>query len=413
MDEERHIFTAVSILFLLLSTSAMVSGYEVAFFSLRKEEFSRIRGRLKKIINLFRNNSPQILATILITNNLVNIAIVINMVYLFESSGLPELPRSILETLFGFTILLVGGEIFPKTYATRNRMFFLRFVSPLLFGMYVLLYPFAWLLASASKLLARTGETGTENIKINDLLKIIEKVPEKVAPKEEKELLRAILKLSRLSVKGIMTPRTKVIALPYEMTTQEVFEFHQKHKFSKYPVYKENLDNIQGVFYAKDLLHLKFSREKKDWKKYIRQAHFVGENVAVSSIVGMIKEKKVNIFIVVDEFGGTAGIVTINDLVYEIFFDKTEPDEHIKMKKGNTCLVNAQMSIVDFLDEIGMEPTYFDDIREETETLAGLFLEKFQRIPRIGDKIKIKNFEFVVNKMENNAISELKVIKTQ
>ncbi len=413
MEEERHIFTAVAILLFLLLTSAMVSGYEVAFFSLRKEEFSRIKGRLRRIINLFREHSPQILATILITNNLVNIAIVLTMVYLFEASGLSEWLRSILETFFGFAVLLIGGEILPKTYATRNRMFFLRFVSPLLLVMYVLLYPFAWLLAFASKLLARSKELPAEQVKIKDLLKIIEMVPEKVAPQEEKELLRAVLKLSRLSVKGIMTPRTQLVAIPYDFTTEEVFRFHKEHKYSKYPVFQENLDTIKGVFYAKDLLHLKFSKEQKDWKEYIREAHFVGENVSVSSIVGMIKEKKVNIFIVVDEFGGTAGIVTINDLVHEIFFDKNEPDKHIKKKKGNSYIVNARMSIVDFLDELGVEPTYLDDIREETETLAGLFLEKFQRIPKQGDKIRIKEFLFKVRKMQNNAITELEVIKTK
>ncbi len=405
--EESYILTILFILGIELIFSAVISGYEAAFFSLKESEISSLKSTVKNKLNKFINKPQQLLATILIANNLVNIGIVITTVFLFEQLNLNETLSSILEATFSLGILLLVGEILPKTYAVKNKIKIINFVSPLLIALYYLLYPFAFILAWSSKLFPEAKDD--KNLNLEHLLKIIEKVPENVAPPEEKKLLRALLKLNRSTVKAIMTPRTEIVAIPYNYSNEEVLQFHEQKPFSKYPVYKKDLDHIRGILFAKDLIHIKYG-ESDNWQNFIKEPVYIIENARISALMTLFKEKKVNIVIVVDEYGGTAGIVTINDLINEVFFDNKEAEKNIK-KRSDKYTAAGNTSIIDFLEEIGENTAYFDEVRGDTETLAGLFLEHYQKIPKTNDTVQIKDFIFKVKKIENHAIKELEIVR--
>lgn len=403
----------IVILLLLLMCSALVSASEVAYFSLTPGELEKLQGKgYQKVINLHKKPNL-LLSTILITNNFVNVGIVILSTYLvnslFDFSANPVLGFIIQVVLVTFIILLCG-EIIPKLYANRRQVRTAVTMSgPLTFLTY-LFRPLSMLLINSTSLISKHINKKNK-ISIDQLSKALE-LTKDTEINEEKDILEGIVRFSNIDAIDIICPRINIIAIDIEDAFDKVKEIVIEHGYSRLPVYRDNLDTIEGILYVKDLLaHLKESPHFK-WQSLIRPAYFVPETKKINDLLEEFQLRKVHMAIVVDEYGGTSGIVTMEDILEEIVGEINdeydEKEETFVKVKNNTYIFEACTLLNDFNKITDADPDSFKNIEGEADTLAGLILEIKGELPAKNEVITFREHKFTILEVDNRRIKKIK-----
>ncbi len=411
------------ILVILLLLSALASGSEVAYFALTHQQINDCKNskiRSDKLIYQLISQPQKLLATILIINTFVNIGVVtISTFITWKIFGTSTLVGIILIALtFIITFLLVFfGEITPKVYANSNSLKMARTMASFLFIMSKALRPVSWFLLSVSNLIEKRVQKKAYLISTDEIRQALELTTEQTS-EEEKEILKGIVNFGSLSVRQIMKSRLDIIAYDFDTDFHVLLGKIKKTGYSRIPVYKETIDNIEGILYIKDLLPFLDRPRDFTWQTLLRPGFFVPENKKIDSLFKDFQEKRVHIAVVVDEYGGTSGIITMEDVIEEIvgeINDEFDEDE-IAFNKldDNTYIFEGKTSLNDFCKVINAEPTIFEEVKGESESLGGLLLEMHGKLPRIGEKIEFDNFVFTAVSVDNKRIKRIRVlIKSQ
>ncbi len=411
-------------LLLLLLFSGLISGAEVALFGLTTTDLIEMgeSGSSKgNLINKLLEKPKKLLATILIANNAINIGIVL----LFSSIG-DTLFSNVKQVLFGFVsvrfilevvvatfLILMFGEILPKIYANRNRQQFAQFMALPINFLGKLFYPLSMPMRSATIFLQEKLGRKKSNFGVDHLTQALELTSEGDTTKEEQKILEGIVSFGNTDTKQVMRPRIDIFALNEQMKFLEVLDEIKKNGFSRIPVFSENMDNVLGVLYVKDLLPY-IDRKSFNWMKLIREPYFVPENKKLDDLLLEFQEKKKHLAIVVDEYGGTSGIVTLEDIIEEIVGDISDEfddedlifsklDEHNYVFEGKTTLKDFYRVVK--IEEEGL----FEEQKGESETIAGFVLEIARSFPKRGEKVHFENYEFVVESLDKKRLKQIKV----
>ncbi|MAU27081.1 MAG: magnesium/cobalt efflux protein [Muricauda sp.] len=412
------------VLVLLLASSALISGAEVALFGLSQTELNDIaetnslRGR--RIVKLLEK-PKKLLATILIANNAINIGIVL----LFNTIG-DTLFTNIDQTLFGFIsvrfilevivatfLILMFGEILPKIYANRNRIKFAHFMSLPLSVLDRLFYPLSMPMRSATIFLQDKLGRQKSNFGVDHLSQALELTSEGDTTKEEQKILEGIVSFGNTDTKQVMRPRIDIFALNEQMKFSEVLDEIKKNGYSRIPVFSENMDNVLGVLYVKDLLPY-LERKNFNWMSLIREPYFVPENKKLDDLLLEFQEKKKHLAIVVDEYGGTSGIVTLEDIIEEIVGDISDEfdDEDLIFSKldDHNFVFEGKTNLKDFYRVAKIEDeSIFEEKKGESETIAGFVLEIAGSFPKRGEKVLFNDYQFVVESLDKKRLKQIKV----
>ena len=405
----------------LLICSALASASEIAFFSLSPQHLTEISEERRKsdtYILQLREQSDRVLATILILNNLVNVGIIMLLNYFFMDwmhfgQGAEWLEFLLLTVLLTF-LLLLFGEIMPKIYSAQYTLSFARFAAPILNIMMKVFYPVSSLLMMSKAFTDRIVSYETESLTVDDLEKAMELTNKKDIA-EESQMLQGIIRFGGEMAREVMTPRVDIVDLDMSATFPEVIKCVVDNNYSRIPVYKGTSDNIQGVLYIKDLLpHLQKPATFR-WQTLIRPPYFVPETKMIDDLLRDFQQNKVHIAIVVDEFGGTSGIVTMEDIIEEIIGeidDEYDDDEKTYHRLNqNTYLFQAKTLLTDFYRIMGLDDDFFDGVDGDADTLAGLLLELKGEFPSMHERLVYRNFTFEIMEMDERRIVSIKVIQ--
>jgi len=416
--------TAALIKWILLGTlllaSALISGAEVAFFSLTPSVIEQAKEsqpkRTEKIERLLKQ-PKRLLATILVANNFINIAIVLLFANLSNSllSGVEnELTQLFIEVVVITFIILLFGEILPKIYANRNNLSFAQFMAGTIYALdaYFLFYltrPMSYVTHVLEK---RFGQRSS-SFSVDELSQALELTEQNDTTQEEDKILQGIVAFGNTDTKQVMCPRVDVFALSTSMSLDEILPQLIEEGYSRIPVYKERLDKIEGILYSKDLmpnLHL----PNFDWTTLLRPAYFVPENKKLDDLLKEFQQKKIHIAVVVDEYGGTSGVVTLEDLIEEIVGDITDEfdDEDIEYSKidEKNYVFEAKVSLKDFyrITDLPIEEE-FEKAKGEAETLGGFIIEVAGQLPRLRQKLNFENISFTIESIDKKRIKRVKV----
>ncbi len=404
------------ILLFLLLCSALVSGSEVAYFSLTPADLDKLKEKgCDKVANLHKKPNL-LLSTILITNNFVNVGIVIISTYLvntlFDFSRNPVLGFLIQVILVTFIILLFG-EIMPKLYANRAQVRTAIFMAGPLTFLTFIFRPLSLLLINSTSVISKRIAK-KDGLSIDQLSKALELTQDEEI-NNEKEILEGIVRFSNIDAIDIIRPRINIIALDIEDSFEHVKNIVIEHGYSRLPVYRENLDTIEGILYVKDLLaHLK-EPGNFHWQSLIRPAYFVPETKKINDLLEEFQIKKVHLAIVVDEYGGTSGIVTMEDILEEIVGEINdeydEKEETFTRLPNNAYVFEACTLLNDFIKIVEADQDSFKDIEGEADTLAGLILEIKGELPHKNDIITYHEHKFTVLEVDNRRIKKIKYEK--
>lgn len=409
-------------LFILLLGSALISGSETAFFSLSSSQLEEIdtlnNSKSQRIIKLL-NKPKQLLASILIANNFVNVAIVILSAYmtgiLFNFSAFPVL-GFIFEVVVVTFILLLLGEITPKVYANQyNIRFAMQVITPLYF-IHNIIRPLSKTLAFSTSLVDRRISKKGHDISKSDLDDAIELTTGDISNEEEKNMLKGIVKFSDMETSEIMKARVDIEAIDLEESFGDIMSLVVQSGFSRIPVYKESVDQIEGILYIKDLLPYLTENQNFEWQKLIRPVFFVPENKKINELLQEFRQKKIHLAIVVDEYGGTSGLVTLEDILEEIVgeindeFDDLESEIDYEKINDHSYIFAAKTSINDFCKVLKIDDEIFEDVEGDYDTMAGLVLELHGNIPKKGTIVKHKQFKFEILSLDYKRIKKIKVV---
>ena len=415
-----HIIPYLVTILVLLFLSALVSGSEIAYFSLSPAQLDEIKKEKKEhpILKLLQN-PKELLATILVANNFINIGIVILSSYLtgLLLEELSDTLKFIIEIILITFLILLFGEILPKVYANRNPVSFARLMAKALLILKKVFYPVSVFLVQSTKLVEKRLGEHHQNLTREELSQVLELTTDKATTEEEKEMWQGILSFGETEAKQIMRPRIDVFALEDDETSNNVIKEVSKQGFSRIPVYHENADNIIGILFAKDLLPY-LNKKDFNWLGLLREAFFVPENIKLDDLLKAFQERKTHLAVVVDEYGGTSGIITLEDVIEEIvgeITDEYDQDEHnfVKINK-NTYEFDAKIPLIDFykiMDFDDLQETLFENEKGDAESLAGFFLEHSGVFPDKNDKIKIGNYELTVAAVDGKRIKKISVRK--
>lgn len=398
-------------MFILLLFSALISGSETAYFSLSPKQIDEIKdGNYNKVISLL-NKPNKLLATILISNNFVNIGIVILSTYItssiFDFSNTPVI-GFIIQVIIVTFLLLLFGEIIPKVYAAQYSKGFCIFMAYPLIVLSKFFKPISYLLTNTTSYFDKKLHK-KENISLVDLSQALELASEDI--REEKEILEGIVKFGNINCEEVMTARVNVIALDIKTDFEKVKNHIIDSGFSRLPVFHKTFDNIKGILYVKDLLpHINKQKSFK-WQSLIRPPYFVPKTKRISDLLEDFQEKKTHLAFVVDEYGGCSGIVTMEDIMEEIVGEiSDELDDEALMytlnKKG-AYIFEASILLNDFFKIVKLDDTSFDEIKGEADTLAGLILEIKGEIPETKEEIIYNNFKFTILAVDNRRIKKI------
>ncbi len=403
----------------LLLLSALISGSEVAFFSLSQKEIiickKSDRGNLRRIAKLLKS-PKQLLATILILNNLINVAIVTLSTYLsWELAGSKSTTGML---IIGLTIVVTAaivffGEVLPKIFANQNRLGFAKKTAGFITVANALFHPLSWLLMTFSKAVEHRIKKKSYDLSIDELNHALE-ITGKNSSDEEKEILKGIVNFSMLSVTQVMRSRLDITAFDITSDYHELMNGVNNCNYSRIPVFSDTVDNIEGILYVKDLLPYLESDEQFKWQKLLRPGYFVPESKKIDTLLRDFQEKRVHMAIVVDEYGGTSGLITLEDIIEEIVGEINDEfdDDDIAFNRldDNTFVFEGKTSLHDFCKIIGEESTIFEEVKGESESLGGLLLELSSKFPRVGEKIYFDKFVFTVVSLDSRRIKRIRVL---
>jgi putative hemolysin len=413
------VIVKIILILIFLVLSALTSGCEVAFFSLDKSIMPDDKSdKLIKKIQLLLEQPKKLLATILISNNFINIAIVI----LFASIDNPYLSsinspflETVLEVgLIGMLILFIG-DILPKIYANRNPLVFSKImVNPIYFLDRYVLFLLNKPMSKSMSYLESSLAKDSKQLSVDKLSQALDLTDSKETSKEEKKILKGIVNFGNVETRQIMCPRIDVFALESNKKILDVIDDLIAKGFSRVPVYKENLDKIIGVLYVKDLLpHLE--NDNFNWTSLLRKPLYIPENKKLDDLLTEFKTKKIHMGIVVDEYGGTSGIITLEDVIEEIFGEisgeNDEEDNLFSKLDDFTFIFDSKINLQDFYRAINLkDSTSFEEIALEIETLGGFLIEKVKKIPRVGQVIIHDSYKFIIEIVDKKRIKQVKLI---
>ena len=430
MDPEPHslafylstfsgVFTIkIVVLVLLLACSALISAAEVALFGLSQTDVNEMQesnsSRSKIIVELLAK-PKKLLATILITNNAINIGIVL----LFSSIGntifaeIDGTLRFLLEVVVATFLILMFGEILPKIYANRNRVQFSQLIAVPLKVLNYIFTPLSSPMRSVTLYMEDKLGKKKSNLSINHLSQALELASEGDTTKEEQKILEGIVTFGNTDTKQVMCPRIDIFALNEKMKFPEVLEEIKENGYSRIPVFSENMDNVLGVLYVKDLLPY-IERKNFNWMSLIREPYFVPENKKLDDLLLEFQDKKNHLAVVVDEYGGTSGIVTLEDIIEEIVGDISDEfdDEDLVFSKLDdyNYVFDGKTALKDFYRVAKIEEeNEFESQKGESETIAGFVLEISGSFPKIGEQVSFKDYLFVVESKDKKRLKRIKV----
>ena len=400
---------------LLLLVSGFASASEIAFFSLSPSDLNAIDEKKhpsdEKIRKLL-DDTERLLATILITNNFVNVTIIMLCNFFFMSVFEFHSPIAeflILTVILTF-LLLLFGEIMPKIYSAQKTLAFCRFSAPGIWMFRSLFYPVASMLVRSTSFLNKHFARKNHNISVDELSHALE-LTDKAELKEENNILEGIIRFGGETAKEVMTSRLDVVDLDIRTPFKGVLQCIIENAYSRIPIYSENRDNIKGILYIKDLLpHL--NKVDFRWQSLIRPAYFVPETKMIDDLLRDFQANKIHIAIVVDEFGGTSGIVTMEDIIEEIvgeIHDEYDDEERTyAVLNDHTWVFEAKTQLTDFYKITKVDEEVFDEVAGDSDTLAGLLLELKGEFPALHEKVTYDHYEFEVLEMDNRRILKVK-----
>lgn len=405
------------VLALLLFGSALFSGSEVAYFSLSPEDLERFRNdnrkKAKVVLRLY-SIPERLLSTILIGNNIINVAVVLLAAFissrLFDISDSPVL-GFLLEAIVITFLLLFFGEILPKVYASKNNTEVALFMAfPLSFSEKIF-RPIASMLIRSTRLVKKRAGKRQEQISINDLSDALELTSDDL--REDEKILKGILNFGNINVSAIMCPRIDVTAVDIRMGFKDIIPVIIESGFSRIPAYSESFDNVKGILYAKDVLPYINNPGSFKWQTLLRPPYFVPETKKINDLLKEFQVNKIHMAIVIDEYGGTAGIITLEDILEEIvgeITDESDDEEVLYRKIDEKKYIFAGKILLNDLNKIlGFDDDPFEKVRGESETLAGLMLELTGEIPKKGQVVNHERFTFTIESADRRRIKEIRV----
>ena len=412
-----NVVVAILLVILLLLLSGFASASEIAFFSLSPTDVESLdpdKSSSDKLIELLRDDSERTLATVLITNNLVNVAVIMLCNYIFGSLftfGAEWLQFLCVTILLTF-LLLLFGEIIPKVYSRRRPLAFCRKAVKGIMFFRRLFWPIETILLKSGAFAEKVIQKENRQLSVDELEQALE-LTDKEEIKDEQSMLQGIIRFGDETAKEIMTSRQDIVDLDIRCSYDTVLKCIVENNYSRIPVYQDNQDNIRGVLYIKDLLPHLSKGSNFRWQSLIRPPYFVPET-KIDDLLRDFQENKVHIAIVVDEFGGTSGIVTLEDILEEIvgeINDEFDEDERNYTKlASNTYLFEGKTLLKDFLKILNLPDDEFDDIEGDADSLAGLLLEIKGDFPAVHEVLIYKDYKFEVLEIEERRISKVKVI---
>jgi len=409
---------AILIVVILLVGSALISGSEVAYFSLSPTDKQNLEDRSSRnsraVLELIRK-PERLLGTILITNNFINVGIVIlssfvmNKLIEFGSSKTLQFLVQVVVVTFS---LLLFGEILPKLYANLYSSRFAQFMAYPLKFFGKLFYPISSLLIYSTSMVNRRLARKKLNISIDDLSEALELTSDNIS--EDKNILEGIINFGNIDVKEIMKARIDVVSADIKTNLDELISIAIDSGYSRIPIYDKTFDNVKGILYIKDLLpHIQKSKNFK-WQSLIRPLHYVPENKKIDDLLNEFQTKKIHMAIVVDEYGGTSGIITLEDIIEEIFgeiTDESDEDEvFFNQISADEYLFNGKILLNDLYKILETEDDIFESVRGDADTLAGLILELKGDFPDKGEKTSFRNFVFIIEAVDRRRIKQIRLI---
>ena len=402
----------------LLLLSGFASGSEIAFFSLTPDDVNELdpdKNPHDGAVQQLRADSERTLATILITNNFVNVMIIMLCNYIFGQ--LIRFNREWLEflciTVLLTFLLLLFGEIMPKVYCRQNALKFCRRAVGGVMVLRKMFWPLETILIRSGVIAEKAMPKENRQLSVDDLEQALE-LTDKNDIKDEQSMLKGIIRFGDETAKEIMTSRQDIVDINIKSTYAEVLNCIVENNYSRIPVYQDNEDNIRGVLYIKDLLPYLQKPSGFRWQSLIRPPYFVPETKKIDDLLREFQDNKVHIAIVVDEFGGTSGLVTMEDILEEIvgeINDEYDEEEHFYTKLNyNTYVFEGKTLLSDFVKVLNVDDDEFEDVVGDADTVAGLILELKGDFPSIHEKIDYKRYTFEVVKIEERRISRVKVI---
>ena len=399
----------------LLLLSAIASGSEVAFFSLTRSDIEELESRsdiaARRVLDLL-SNRDRLLATILVANNMVNICLVIVVTQLvgeiFIFSGIWEF---VFNTVVITFLLLLFGEIMPKVFSQTNPVKMSLLLSIPLKVLRWLLYPLAFILIRTSSRVSRLATRNTE-ISIEELADAVDLT--ETGSEEEQKMLSGIVAFGQTEVVEIMHSRVDITGLEFDASYDEVRKVIVETGYSRIPVYGDDLDDVRGVLYVKDLLPYIGESSDFEWQKLLRKPYFVHEHMMIDDLLKKFQKKKIHIAIVVDEYGATQGLISLEDILEEVvgeITDESDDEEELLYEKigERTYIFDAKIHIGEFVRAIGYEEDAFADVEGHAETLAGLMMELKRDLPRRGDELQSHGVKFFIATMEGRRVDKIKV----
>jgi len=422
LEFDPHILIYFGVLLFLLLCSGLISSSEVAFFSLSPAQLSAINdnraGRADQLIRNLLGNPKKLLATLLISNSLVNIGIVLisnSIVHqMFDFSATPTLGIVVQVVVVTFVIVLLG-EVMPKVYATKKTLAMAHFMAFPIFIIDKLLSPLSYFLVVSTGLIEKRLKKKGYEVSMVELTHAIDIASDINTPPDEKKILKGIVKSGNIDVKQIMKPRMDVVALDVKALFTEVLAKINEAGYSRIPVYEGSMDKVLGIIYIKDLIAHLESGDSYKWQELMRTPFFVPESKRINDLLQEFQQRKMHLAVVVDEYGGTMGIVTLEDILEEIVgemtdeFDDEEPlysrlDDENYVFEGKTLLN-------DICRVMNIDRSMFDVIPGETATLAGTILELAGKIPDKNEVITFKDIRFIIESADKRKIKRVKIYK--
>jgi gliding motility-associated protein GldE len=410
---------AISLAILLLFASGFVSASEIAFFSLSPNDLNEVEEEehsSDKYIKDLLADSERLLATILISNNFVNVMIIMLCNYFFAEVidfGTSVLLEFLVITVVLTFLLLLFGEIMPKIYSAQHTLKFCRFSAPILSVLRKVFSPLSGLLVKSSVIVNKCVSKKNYSISVDDLSQALE-LTDKDEISEESNILEGIIRFGDETAVEIMTSRLDVVDLEIHTPFSEVLKCVVDNAYSRIPVYEGSRDNVKGILYIKDLLPHLGKGDNFRWQTLVRAAYFVPETKKIDDLLRDFQTNKIHIAIVVDEFGGTSGIVTMEDIIEEIvgeINDEYDEEERSYVKlNDHTYVFEAKTLLSDFYKILKVDNDVFEDVEGEADTLAGLLLEIKGEFPVLHEKLDYENFHFEVLEMDARRILKVKVM---
>ena len=410
-----EVITGTITLLILLVTSGIISGTEVAFFSLSKADLETNGDQNINQVNQLLENPKKLLATILISNNFINILFILLFTYVgdYYFKGLASpLIKFLVEIVLVTFLILLFGEVLPKIYANRNASGFASFMAkPMLFLSSLLSFSSIPLL-NLTNLVEKKLSKKQSDFSVEVLSQALELTSKGATTKEEKKILQGIVNFGNTDTSQIMCPRMDIFGLAFDEEFNEITEKIIKKGHSRIPVYKENIDNIIGILYTKDLIpHL--SKKTFQWKKIIREAFFVPENKKLDDLLKEFQDMKNHMAIVVDEYGGTSGLITLEDIIEEIVGDISDEFDQNDLSYSKlddfNYVFEGKTTLKDFYKVLQIDEAVFEEHKFEAETLAGFILEITGKFPKKNEKVTFKNYIFTIEAIDKKRIKQVKI----